>query len=72
MASGGRLTYLLAASDKPLPAASLQSTRFPGRRWVRVDPAQVAGGLGPDDVPVLTDDYAPVDRLIATVAEKAR
>lgn len=72
MSTGGRLTYLLSASETPVPASSLVSRRNDGRRWQRVDPGTIAGTLTPDDVSVLTDDLAPVDRLIGVVAERAR
>lgn len=72
MGGGGRLTYLLSASDTPVPVAALRSRQNDGRGWRRVNPAAVAGTLSPDDLPVLTDDLAPVDRLIGAVAEQAR
>ncbi|MBO6519143.1 MAG: fused MFS/spermidine synthase [Rhodospirillales bacterium] len=72
MGGGGRLTYLLSASDVPAPVSTLTSRQNPGRRWHRVNPGAVAGSLSPDDLPVLTDDLAPVDRLIGVVAEQAR
>lgn len=72
MGGGGRLTYLLSASATPVPVPVLLSRQEDGRRWQRVNPAVIAGSLSPDDVPVLTDDLAPVDRLIGAVAEHAR
>ena len=72
MGGGGRLTYLLSASAAPIPVPVLASRQAVGRQWQRVNPGAVAGSLSPDDVPVLTDDLAPVDRLIGVVAEQAR
>ena len=72
MGSSGRLTYLLSASDTPVPTAVLSSRRNDGRQWRRVNPGAIAGSLTPEDVPVLTDDLAPVDRLMGVVAERAR
>lgn len=69
---GGRLTYLLSASASPIPMPVLFSRQTAGRQWQRVNPGAVAGTLSPEDVPVLTDDLAPVDRLIGVVAEQAR
>jgi len=50
----------------------LSSRRNDGRQWRRVNPGALAGSLTPDDVPVLSDDLAPVDRLMGVVAESAR
>lgn len=72
MGGGGRLTYLLSAARTPVSASVISSRQDDGRRWQRVNPGAVAGSLSPDDVPVLTDDLAPVDRLIGVVAEHAR
>ncbi len=72
MGSGGRLTYLLSASAVAMPMSTMVSKQTEGRRWQRVDPDRIAGTLSPDDVPVLTDDLAPVDRLMGAVAAQAR
>ncbi len=72
LAGGGRMTYLMSASESPVPVPVLSSSREEGRRWQRVNPGAIAGTLSPDDVPVLTDDLAPVDRLIGAVADQAR
>lgn len=72
MSAGGRLTYLLSASEIPVPVPVLVSKQGDGRRWQRVNPGAISGTLTPDDVPVLTDDLAPVDRLIGAVADRAR
>ncbi|MEK9724971.1 MAG: fused MFS/spermidine synthase [Rhodospirillaceae bacterium] len=63
-----RLTYLVIASNDPVPMNQLQSDRFPDRRWFRRTLNELAGRLGPDDVPLMTDDLAPVDRLLSDVA----
>ena len=66
--SGERLTYLLVASRAPLPITRMTSSRFPNRVWVRRMLDDIAGRLGPADVPILTDDFAPVDRLLRDVS----
>jgi len=66
--SGERLTYLLVASRAPVPVARITSSRFPNRVWVRRILTDIAGRLGPADVPILTDDFAPVDRLLRDVS----
>ena len=66
--SGERLTYLLVASRAPLPISRMTSSRFPNRVWVRQILNDLAGRLGPADVPILTDDFAPVARLLRNVS----
>ena len=66
--SGKRLTYLLVASRAPVPVARLTSSQFPNRVWARRILTDIAGRLGPADVPILTDDFAPVDRLLRDVS----
>ncbi len=65
--SSKRLTYLLVASGHPVPHGRLSSLGGTGKSWVRLSPGAVAGRLGPDDLPVLTDDFAPVDRLLGAI-----
>ncbi len=72
LGSGGRSTYLMVSSNEPLPFSIIGSSSNPDRRWRRINPGEIAGSLGPEDVPILTDDYAPVDRLIGAVAARAR
>lgn len=72
LVEGGRLTYILTASRRAIAQPRILSVRFPGRHWVEVPPDQIAGKLSPADYPVLTDDFAPVDRLIGTVAAQSR
>jgi spermidine synthase len=58
---GGNLVVL--ASDAPLDSAAWQSEmdeREVG--WTVIDGTELDGWVG--DVPVLTDDYAPVDQLL--------
>ena len=45
--------------------ARLASRRGPERGWARLPPDFVAARIAAAAVPVLTDDYAPVDRLMA-------
>ncbi len=66
--SGKRLTYLLVASRTPVPVVRMTSGRFPNRVWVRRILTNIAGRLGPTDVPILTDDFAPVDRLLRDIS----
>ena len=64
-ATGRRVTYLVLASDAPTPVGRLASRRGPERGWARLPPGFVAARVAAAELPVLTDDYAPVDRLMA-------
>lgn len=61
-----RVTYVIAASNEPTELAGqgpyLHAAMPPARRWTRV-----TSRINPDDpqVPLLTDDNAPVEQLIA-------
>ena len=64
-APGQRVTYLLLASDTPTPFSRIAARRGPGRRWARLPLDFVAARIAATGVPVLTDDFAPVDRLMS-------
>ena len=64
-AQGRRVTYLVLAAEAPTEVARLASRRGPERGWARLPPEFVAARIAAAAVPVLTDDYAPVDRLMA-------
>ena len=66
--SGERLTYLLVASRAPTSISKMTSSRFSNRVWIRQNLNDIAGRLSPNDVPILTDDFAPVDRLLRDVS----
>jgi spermidine synthase len=63
--AGRRITYLVLASDTPSPAARIAARRGPERSWARLPPDYVASRWHAAQVPVLTDDFAPVDRLMS-------
>jgi MFS family permease len=67
-AEGTRVTYLVIASDRPSPADNLQARHGVERSWVRLGGREL-GDLASG--PILTDDLAPVDRLMAHVLLKA-
>ena len=61
---GGRSTFILLAGSHPTPKTSLRSSQIPGRHWRRWTGDEVAGlnkALRPQ---ILTDDFAPIDRLL--------
>ncbi len=65
--TGGRNTYVIVASDTPWPEGSLSAARGEKRSWLRSPHALLAARIAAAQVPVLTDDYAPVDRLLSHV-----
>jgi spermidine synthase len=67
LSQGERLTYLVLASDRPTESGMIRSTRFFPRHWLRLRDDQVRAAVGAAAVPLLTDDFAPVDRLMAHV-----
>lgn len=65
--SGGQITYLVVAGDQPSPAGRIDSRVEPDRVWVRWPASDLGPQVMASDSPVLTDDYAPVDRLLGAV-----
>lgn len=60
-----RVTYLITArSTSPWPDL-VKSRHPPARTWVRIDQPMRETGTPMADLPSLSDDYAPVERLIA-------
>lgn len=67
MSQGERVTYLVVASQVPTDAPMIASTSFTERRWLRLRDDQVRAKVAEARVPDLTDDFSPVDRLMAHV-----
>lgn len=61
--AAGRITYLVTASDVGIADDRVSITRPIARSWVRIQ----ADFLNPADKLVLTDDHAPVDRLMSHI-----
>ncbi|MEO1205974.1 MAG: fused MFS/spermidine synthase [Pseudomonadota bacterium] len=59
-----RATFVVRASAKPSAKPLLQSNVQEGLAWQRLSATQVAQGMAALNPVVLTDDHAPVDRLI--------
>ncbi len=60
-----RITFIVTASDAPPLPNEIGARTGPARTWVRVTDMLDRFGMPMDKVPVLTDDYAPVEQLIA-------
>lgn len=63
----GRITAVVIASAAPSGFDRLTPTRPPSRAWIRRPPDELAARIVAAGVPVLTDDFAPVDRLLAHI-----
>jgi len=59
-----RVTYVISASDRAPPARIDSRSGF-ARSWQRLPEELLAAGTPLDALPVLTDDFVPVDRLIS-------
>jgi predicted membrane-bound spermidine synthase len=64
LAAGGRTTFVVAAGDRATPVGRLASPRDETRLWLRWPGEDLAARIAASGVPVLSDDYAPVDRLL--------
>ena len=60
-----RMTFVLAASDRGFDQEVLYSRRGFERRWLRVNQPLLHTGDRLAELPVISDDYVPVERLIA-------
>ena len=62
---------MVLAAGAATPVDTLAASRSPGRTWSRWPAADLERRLARADVPELTDDFAPVDRLMALVLLRA-
>ena len=62
-----RMTFVIAASDRHFEADMLQSRRGFDRRWFRITEPLLISGDRLADLPLFTDDYVPVERLMASL-----
>ncbi|MBD3671089.1 MAG: spermidine synthase [Gammaproteobacteria bacterium] len=62
-----RMTYVLIASNNPPFPPRLMSQRGFNRQWQDVSHLLASTGTDYDRIPILTDDYAPVESLLSTL-----
>jgi len=60
-----RVTYVISARDDAVWPDSVAARRGFQRTWYRIDEPMRRSGTSMDALPVLSDQYAPVERLIA-------
>ena len=62
---GERSTFILVAGNRLNLSSQLISATTPDRSWSRLSPGNMARALTDGGPIILTDDFAPVDRLIS-------
>ena len=62
-----RMTYVITASDMRIEHDLLESQNPFQRRWYRVTEPLLASGTPLEQLPILSDDYVPVERLISSI-----
>jgi spermidine synthase len=65
MSDRGRVTYVVLASQAPTSVSTIESSRGTARTWFRWPEAELRELIAAQEVPELTDDFAPVDWLMA-------
>jgi spermidine synthase len=60
-----RVTYVISAGDGAEPPMQLESAQGFARTWFRVTEPLLNTGTPPGLLPVLRDDYVPVERLVS-------
>jgi spermidine synthase len=68
LAGGGRVTFLVVAGARPSPTGRIDGAD--SRQWMRWPGADLNARLAASGAPMLTDDYAPVDRLLFPVMDQ--
>ena len=60
-----RMTYVVSAHNngEPMPERILDERL--GRQWINITEPALATGVSGDELPLLTDDFVPVERLLA-------
>ncbi len=65
--AASRVTYVISAHDSRALPDTISSQHGIERSWQRVNARLAANGTPMQDLPVLTDDYVPVERLLANL-----
>ncbi len=61
-----RVTYVISAGDRPFPDQLAAGHGLP-RQWLDITEPLLAAGTPSAQLPLLTDDHAPVERLMAAL-----
>ncbi|MGD2171731.1 MAG: fused MFS/spermidine synthase, partial [Gammaproteobacteria bacterium] len=60
-----RMTYVISASDKAIHSDVLDSRQGLQRSWLRINEPLQRTGTPLDRLPVFSDDFVPVERMIS-------
>ena len=60
-----RMTYVISASDARIDQDILYARQGFQRRWLRINEPLANTGTAATALPVFTDDYVPVERMIS-------
>ena len=60
-----RMTYVISASEKPIDSDILESRQGFRRHWFRINEPLLKSGTQLAELPVFTDDFVPVERMIS-------
>lgn len=60
-----RMTFVISASEYRIEQEVLQASQGFSRQWFRINTPLLATGTPMHELPVFTDDYVPVERMIA-------
>lgn len=62
-----RMTYVISASEQKIDLDLLESRDDPRRAWFRINEPLEYTGTELSDLPVFTDDFVPVERMISSL-----
>ncbi len=62
-----RQTFVIAATDREAFPDEIEATHGLPRRWYRIDEPLRQTGTALQSLPILTDDYVPVERLVSAL-----
>jgi spermidine synthase len=62
-----RLTYVISASNARIDDDLLRSSEGFRRQWLRINEPLSRSGTALQELPVFTDDYVPVERMISSL-----
>ena len=62
-----RMTYVISASDREIVGDVLESTRGFRRSWLRINEPLSRSGTPLAELPVFSDDFVPVERMISNL-----
>jgi spermidine synthase len=62
-----RMTYVISASESEFESDQLIARQGFRRRWLRINEPLLKTGTPLDELPVFTDDFVPVERMISSL-----